>query len=71
MPVQSCLSMLDLVGNSEDRFFTDGAHRILFYDFQTSGDDREVENQLVMLLGVDAFDFIKLIRQYRQMSKLP
>lgn len=34
---------------------------------KNSGDDREVENQLVMLLGVDAFDFIKIIRQYRQM----
>ena len=42
---------------------------VLFYVFQNSGDDREVENQLVMLLGVDAFEFIKIIRQYRQMSK--
>ena len=36
--------------------------------FQTAGDDREAENQLVMLLGFSTFDFIKVLRQYRQMS---
>ncbi|KAH3788153.1 U5 small nuclear ribonucleoprotein 200 kDa helicase-like [Dreissena polymorpha] len=34
---------------------------------RASSDDREAENQLVMLLGVDAFAFIKVLRQYRQM----
>jgi hypothetical protein len=42
---------------------------LCFIIFQASGDDREAENQLVMLLGVDAFAFIKVLRQYRQMSK--
>jgi len=39
--------------------------------FQTAGDDRECENKLVMLLGVTQFEFIKVLRQYRQMSELP
>ncbi|CAI9738835.1 small nuclear ribonucleoprotein 200 kDa helicase-like [Octopus vulgaris] len=30
-------------------------------------DDREAENQLVMLLGVSQFEFIKILRQHRQM----
>lgn len=34
---------------------------------KTSVDDREAENQLVMLLGVSQFEFIKLLRQHRQM----
>lgn len=37
--------------------------------FQTASDDREVENQLVLLLGFTQFAFIKTIRQYRSMSK--
>lgn len=37
---------------------------------QSASDDREAENQLVMLLGFDMFDFIKVLRQHRQMSKL-
>lgn len=32
-------------------------------------DDREAENQLVLLLGYDCFDFIKLLKKHRQMSK--
>lgn len=40
----------------------------LFF-FQTASDDREVENQLVLLLGFTQFAFIKTIRQYRSMSK--
>lgn len=36
---------------------------------QSASDDREAENQLVMLLGFDMFDFIKVLRQHRQMSK--
>ncbi|XP_076460821.1 U5 small nuclear ribonucleoprotein 200 kDa helicase-like [Babylonia areolata] len=34
---------------------------------KTAGDDRECENKLVMLLGVTQFEFIKVLRQYRQM----
>ncbi|KAK3589739.1 hypothetical protein CHS0354_021060 [Potamilus streckersoni] len=34
---------------------------------KNSSDDREVENQLVFLLGVTSFDFIKVLRQHRQM----
>ena len=30
-------------------------------------DERECENQLVLLLGSDCFDFIKLLKQNRQM----
>lgn len=33
-------------------------------------DDRECENQLVLLLGYDCFDFIKILKKQRQMSKL-
>ncbi len=36
---------------------------------QASADDREAENRLVILLGFAQFDFIKTIRQYRQMSE--
>lgn len=32
-------------------------------------DDRECENQLVLLLGYECFDFIKTIKKYRNMSK--
>ncbi|XP_053694664.1 U5 small nuclear ribonucleoprotein 200 kDa helicase [Sabethes cyaneus] len=32
-----------------------------------AGDDRECENQLVLLLGYDCFDFIKLLKKNRQM----
>ena len=46
-------------------------HRIIHGLFQTAGDDRECENKLVMLLGVTQFEFIKVLRQYRQMSELP
>lgn len=34
---------------------------------KSASDDREAENQLVMLLGFDMFDFIKVLRQHRQM----
>uniref|UniRef100_A0AAY4ES98 Activating signal cointegrator 1 complex subunit 3 n=1 Tax=Denticeps clupeoides TaxID=299321 RepID=A0AAY4ES98_9TELE len=36
---------------------------------QTASDDRECENQLVLLLGFNTFDFIKVLRQHRRMSK--
>ncbi|XP_044737520.1 putative U5 small nuclear ribonucleoprotein 200 kDa helicase [Chrysoperla carnea] len=32
-----------------------------------AGDDRDCENQLVLLLGYDCFDFIKQLKKYRQM----
>ncbi|KRT82021.1 helicase, partial [Oryctes borbonicus] len=32
-----------------------------------AGDDRECENQLVLLLGYDCFDFIKVLKRHRQM----
>lgn len=38
---------------------------------QTASDDRECENQLVLLLGFNTFDFIKVLRQHRRMSKPP
>lgn len=38
---------------------------------QTASDDRECENQLVLLLGFNTFDFIKILRQHRRMSKSP
>lgn len=34
-----------------------------------AGDDRDCENQLVLLLGYDCFEFIKLLKKNRQMSK--
>lgn len=36
---------------------------------QTTSDDRECENQLVLLLGFNNFDFIKILRQHRRMSE--
>ena len=33
-------------------------------------DERDVETQLVLLLGFNQFDIIKLLRSNRQMSKL-
>lgn len=35
---------------------------------KTASDDRELENQLVLLLGFEQFDFIKTLRSHRQMS---
>jgi len=32
-------------------------------------DDREAENKLVVLLGFNQFDFIRVLRQHRQMSE--
>lgn len=32
-----------------------------------AGDDRDCENQLVLLLGYDCFEFIKLLKKHRQM----
>lgn len=40
-----------------------------FCHLQTAGDDREAETKLVMLLDVSHFEFIKVLRQHRQMSK--
>lgn len=34
-----------------------------------ASDDRECENQLVLLLGYDCFDFIKILKKQRHMSK--
>lgn len=36
---------------------------------KTASDDRDAENQLVLLLGFNQFDFIKVLRQHRRMSK--
>lgn len=36
---------------------------------QNASDDRDCENQLVLLLGYDCFDFIKILKRQRQMSK--
>ncbi|VDP31937.1 unnamed protein product [Soboliphyme baturini] len=35
---------------------------------KTASDDRDCENRLVLLLGFDQFDFIRTLRQYRNMS---
>lgn len=37
---------------------------------KNAGDDRDCENQLVLLLGYDCFDFIKVLKKNRLMSKL-
>lgn len=39
------------------------------FSVQTASDDRECENQLVLLLGFNTFDFIKVLRQHRMMSE--
>ena len=36
---------------------------------QEATDDREAENKLVVLLGFNQFDFIRVLRQHRQMSE--
>lgn len=36
---------------------------------RNAGDDRDCENQLVLLLGYDCFEFIKVLKKHRQMSK--
>lgn len=45
------------------------AHLLSVCIQQTASDDRECENQLVLLLGFNTFDFIKILRQHRRMSK--
>lgn len=45
------------------------AHPLSVCIQQTASDDRECENQLVLLLGFNTFDFIKILRQHRRMSK--
>lgn len=45
------------------------AHPFSLCVSQTASDDRECENQLVLLLGFNTFDFIKILRQHRRMSK--
>jgi len=35
---------------------------------KNAGDDRDCENQLVLLLGYDCFDFIKTLKKNRLMS---
>lgn len=42
---------------------------LVFPSLQTASDDRECENQLVLLLGFNTFDFIKVLRQHRMMSE--
>lgn len=37
---------------------------------KNAGDDRDCENQLVLLLGYDCFDFIKVLKKNRLMSKI-
>ena len=34
---------------------------------QDAADDRDCENKLVLLLGFDQFDFIKVLRQQRNL----
>lgn len=36
---------------------------------KNAADDRECENQLVLLLGYDCFDFIKQLKKYRHTGK--
>lgn len=36
---------------------------------QSAVDDRDLENRLVVLLGVECFDFIKILKKRRFMSK--
>lgn len=42
---------------------------VVLSSLQTASDDRECENQLVLLLGFNTFDFIKVLRQHRMMSE--
>lgn len=61
--LRSCLSCLPIC-------FSRKAHPLSVHISQTASDDRECENQLVLLLGFNTFDFIKILRQHRRMSKL-
>jgi pre-mRNA-splicing helicase BRR2 len=49
--------------------FTASLNCLALFTLQDSTDDREAETRLVMLLGFDSFDFVKVLRQNRQMSK--
>ena len=40
-----------------------------FVHLKEATDDREAENKLVVLLGFNQFDFIRILRQHRQMSE--
>lgn len=46
-----------------------GLNRGVTFSLQTASDDRECENQPVLLLGFNTFDFIKVLRQHRMMSE--
>lgn len=60
-----CVSADGTVDEADGCAVTSG----ITFSLQTASDDRECENQLVLLLGFNTFDFIKVLRQHRMMSE--
>ncbi|XP_037076641.1 LOW QUALITY PROTEIN: putative U5 small nuclear ribonucleoprotein 200 kDa helicase, partial [Pollicipes pollicipes] len=50
-----------------DPFVSQAKSREVMEVLQSAEDDREAENKLVILLGYDAFDFIRTLKKHRQM----
>ncbi|KAF0300038.1 putative U5 small nuclear ribonucleoprotein helicase [Amphibalanus amphitrite] len=50
-----------------DPFVSQAKSREVVEVLQSAEDDREAENKLVILLGYDAFDFIRTLKKHRQM----
>lgn len=62
--LQRCLSKI-----YDDAMISQAKAAEVLSVLKNAGDDRETENQLVLLLGYNCFDFIKLLKKHRHMSK--
>jgi pre-mRNA-splicing helicase BRR2 len=53
------------------KIFTDAKIKAeeVFNILKTASDNHELENKLIILLGYEQFEFIKILRTHRQMSK--
>lgn len=61
--LQRCLSKF-----YDDAMVSQGKAAEVLTVLKSAADDREAETQLVLLLGYDCFEFIKLLKKHRQMS---
>lgn len=61
--LQRCLSKY-----YDDAMVSQGKAAEVLTVLKSAADDREAETQLVLLLGYDCFEFIKLLKKHRQMS---
>ncbi|KAK6638558.1 DEIH-box ATPase [Polyplax serrata] len=60
--LQRCLSKI-----YDDAMISQAKAAEVLSVLKNAGDDRETENQLVLLLGYNCFDFIKLLKKHRHM----